>query len=151
MRNVDVRRARGCPGPAAAGSRYCPREAEPAASRRALRELCRATLERNRREGERDGIAYGYTAPSSERYPCRWYWDSCFSAIACAGSMRVGPGPSWRACWRPRRPTGASGTRSWINAAWLLWLGLIRLGYEREAADPGTRIRRAVAGAGLRE
>ncbi len=46
-----------------------------------LRGLCRTTLERNWREGERDGIAYGYTAPSSGRYPWQWYWDSCFSAI----------------------------------------------------------------------
>jgi hypothetical protein len=47
-----------------------------------LRELCRTTLERNWREGERDGISYGYTAPSSGRYPWQWYWDSCFAAIA---------------------------------------------------------------------
>jgi hypothetical protein len=47
-----------------------------------LRELCRATLERNWREGERDGIRYAYTAPSSGRYPWQWYWDSCFTAIA---------------------------------------------------------------------
>ncbi len=44
--------------------------------------LCRATLERNWREGRRDGISYGYTAPSRGRYPWQWYWDSCFTAIA---------------------------------------------------------------------
>jgi hypothetical protein len=43
---------------------------------------CQATLERNWREGERDGTRYRYTAPSSGRYPWQWYWDSCFSAIA---------------------------------------------------------------------
>ncbi len=46
-----------------------------------LRELCRATLERNWREGIRDGVRYAYTAPSSGRYPWQWYWDSCFTAI----------------------------------------------------------------------
>jgi glycogen debranching enzyme len=40
---------------------------------------------------------------------------------------------------------------TWINAAWLLWLGLVRLGYDDEAAEMAARIRRAVAGAGLRE
>jgi hypothetical protein len=47
----------------------------------ALRELCRRTLERNWRDGEHAGISYGYTAPSSGRYPWQWYWDSCFTAI----------------------------------------------------------------------
>jgi hypothetical protein len=46
-----------------------------------LRELCRATLERNWRAGSRDGVGYAYTAPSSGRYPWQWYWDSCFAAI----------------------------------------------------------------------
>jgi hypothetical protein len=44
--------------------------------------LCRRTLSRNWREGERDGNRYAYTAPSSGRYPWQWYWDSCFAAIA---------------------------------------------------------------------
>ena len=48
----------------------------------ALAGLCRRTLESNWREGERDGIHYGYTAPSAGRYPWQWYWDSCFAAIA---------------------------------------------------------------------
>lgn len=47
-----------------------------------LRERCRTTLTRNWRQGERDGTAYAYTAPSGGRYPWQWYWDSCFSAIA---------------------------------------------------------------------
>ncbi len=47
-----------------------------------LAESCAATLRRNWREGERDGVRYGYTAPSSGRYPWQWYWDSCFTAIA---------------------------------------------------------------------
>jgi hypothetical protein len=48
---------------------------------RHLRELCRRTLEHNWREGERQGVRYGYTAPSSDRYPWQFYWDSCFAAI----------------------------------------------------------------------
>jgi hypothetical protein len=40
---------------------------------------------------------------------------------------------------------------TWINAAWLIWLGLVRLGYAAEAAELATRIARAVRAAGLRE
>ena len=40
---------------------------------------------------------------------------------------------------------------TWINAAWLLWLGLVRLGYRIEAAELGARIAGAVRAAGLRE
>jgi mannosylglycerate hydrolase MGH1-like protein len=47
-----------------------------------LHDLCRNTLERNWREGTRDGVRYAYTAPSSGRYPWQWYWDSCFTSIA---------------------------------------------------------------------
>jgi hypothetical protein len=47
-----------------------------------LAQICRSTLDRNWREGDRDGVRYAYTAPSSERYPWQWYWDSCFTAIA---------------------------------------------------------------------
>jgi hypothetical protein len=48
---------------------------------RQLGDLCHDALERNWREGERDGIRYGYTAPSAGRYPWQFYWDSCFAAI----------------------------------------------------------------------
>jgi hypothetical protein len=40
---------------------------------------------------------------------------------------------------------------TWINAAWLLWLGLVRLGYDEQAAEMAKRLARAVSGAGLRE
>jgi hypothetical protein len=40
---------------------------------------------------------------------------------------------------------------TWINTAWLLWLGLVRLGYAEQAETLCTRVRSAVAGAGLRE
>jgi hypothetical protein len=44
--------------------------------------ICRATLERNRREEERNGRRYRYTAPSSRRYRGSGTGDSCFGAIA---------------------------------------------------------------------
>ncbi len=40
---------------------------------------------------------------------------------------------------------------TWINAAWLLWLGLIRLGYAEHAATLSTRVGAAVEAEGLRE
>jgi hypothetical protein len=40
---------------------------------------------------------------------------------------------------------------TWINAAWLLWLGLVRLGYEAEAQEMARRLVSAVSSAGLRE
>jgi hypothetical protein len=40
---------------------------------------------------------------------------------------------------------------TWVNAAWLLWLGLVRLGYAAEADLLRTRVCAAVAAAGLRE
>ncbi len=40
---------------------------------------------------------------------------------------------------------------TWVNAAWLLWLGLVRLGYAAEATELAERIARAVRSAGLRE
>jgi hypothetical protein len=46
-----------------------------------LSALCHRTLAASWCEGERDGVAYGYTRPSPSRYPWQWYWDSCFAAI----------------------------------------------------------------------
>jgi hypothetical protein len=40
---------------------------------------------------------------------------------------------------------------TWINSAWLVWLGLRRLGYRSEAKTLAERITAAVARAGLRE
>jgi hypothetical protein len=40
---------------------------------------------------------------------------------------------------------------TWVNASWLLWLGLVRLGYEEEARELAARVVGAVARAGLRE
>ncbi|HEX4008603.1 MAG TPA: hypothetical protein VHX62_01260 [Solirubrobacteraceae bacterium] len=40
---------------------------------------------------------------------------------------------------------------TWINAAWLCWLGLMRLGYEQPARQMAQRLGAAVALAGLRE
>ncbi|HVE69710.1 MAG TPA: hypothetical protein VNB64_14140 [Solirubrobacteraceae bacterium] len=40
---------------------------------------------------------------------------------------------------------------SWVNAAWLAWRGLRRLGYDAEAADMARRVTGAVLREGLRE
>ena len=40
---------------------------------------------------------------------------------------------------------------TWVNAAWLLWLGLVRLGYAEEAAELARRLVGAVLKSGLHE
>ena len=40
---------------------------------------------------------------------------------------------------------------TWINAAWLVWLGLVRLGYEEEAHELAQRLANLVGRSGLRE
>ena len=40
---------------------------------------------------------------------------------------------------------------SWVNAAWLLWLGLQRLGYEEQARELAMRLAGATLSSGLRE
>jgi glycogen debranching enzyme len=40
---------------------------------------------------------------------------------------------------------------TWINAAWLVSLGLVRLGYDEQALTLREALRDAVAAAGLRE
>jgi mannosylglycerate hydrolase MGH1-like protein len=40
---------------------------------------------------------------------------------------------------------------TWINSAWLVWLGLVRLGYTEQASEMARRVGSAVAAAGLRE
>ena len=40
---------------------------------------------------------------------------------------------------------------TWMNTAWLCWLGLVRLGYDEPAAQLAQRLGSAVATAGLRE
>ena len=73
----------------------------------------------------------------------------------------------WLPCRRLRSPPPSQASRSattstcgcgetrrgptWINAAWLVWLGLTRLGYEAQAQTLGTRIMSAVLAQGLRE
>ncbi|HEX2468866.1 MAG TPA: hypothetical protein VHJ54_11730 [Solirubrobacterales bacterium] len=52
-------------------------------------------------------------------------------------------GPGWkRRYWRG--PT-------WVNAAWLLWLGLVRTGYEAQANEMSERLGATVLRQGLRE
>jgi glycogen debranching enzyme len=58
-------------------------------------------------------------------------------------SFEPGRGPGWkRRYWRG--PT-------WVNAAWMLWLGLERLGYEDEAQHMADRLSEIVLREGLRE
>jgi hypothetical protein len=40
---------------------------------------------------------------------------------------------------------------TWVNTAWLCWLGLVRLGYEEQADQLAERVANAVAASGLRE
>jgi len=40
---------------------------------------------------------------------------------------------------------------TWVNAAWLVWLGLVRLGYSEQAGELVARLGRALAAEGLRE
>jgi hypothetical protein len=40
---------------------------------------------------------------------------------------------------------------TWVNTAWMCWLGLVRLGYDSAAADLAQRLGATVATAGLRE
>ena len=40
---------------------------------------------------------------------------------------------------------------TWVNSAWLVWLGLLRLGYADEAAVLSRRLLEAIAREGLRE
>ena len=40
---------------------------------------------------------------------------------------------------------------TWVNAAWLLWMGLVRLGYREQARTLADRLLAAVAREGLRE
>ena len=40
---------------------------------------------------------------------------------------------------------------TWVNAAWLLWIGLVRLGYDADAREMADRILRAIESEGLRE
>ena len=40
---------------------------------------------------------------------------------------------------------------SWVNSAWLVWMGLLRLGYTDEAGVLAARLAKAVAVADVRE
>ena len=65
------------------------------------------------------------------------------SVSAAETSFEPGRGSGWkRRYWRG--PT-------WINAAWLLWTGMMRLGYEAEAEEMAHRLAQAVLREGLRE
>jgi hypothetical protein len=66
--------------------------------------------------------------------------------------------PSVAACEPSYEPGGGRGPirrywrgPTWVNSAWLLWLGMRRLGYEREAKRLAEGVIEAVAREGLRE
>jgi hypothetical protein len=65
------------------------------------------------------------------------------SVSAAEPTFKPGAGPRWRRrYWRG--PT-------WVNAAWLLWLGMRRLGYDAEAERMATTLTEVVLREGLRE
>jgi hypothetical protein len=65
------------------------------------------------------------------------------SVSAAERSFEPGAGRGWvRRYWRG--PT-------WVNAAWLLWMGMLRLGYSDEAAHLAKALTHAVEREGLRE
>jgi mannosylglycerate hydrolase MGH1-like protein len=65
------------------------------------------------------------------------------SVSAAEPSFEPGRGSGWkRRYWRG--PT-------WVNAAWLLWIGLLRLGYQAEADEMALRLSQVVLREGLRE
>jgi hypothetical protein len=75
----------------------------------------------------------------------RRYWLEIPPASVSAEepSFEPGRGSGWkRRYWRG--PT-------WVNAAWLLWLGLKRLGYADEAQHMAGTLARTILGAGMRE
>ncbi len=65
------------------------------------------------------------------------------SVSAAEPSFEPNRGPGWKLrYWRG--PT-------WINAAWMLWIGMLRLGYETEAHEMVTRLAPMIEREGLRE
>jgi hypothetical protein len=65
------------------------------------------------------------------------------SVSAEESSFEPNRGPGWKLrYWRG--PT-------WVNAAWLLWLGLTRFGYDEQAAEMAATIEATVLREGLRE
>jgi hypothetical protein len=77
---------------------------------------------------------------SEQRY---WLPVPPSSVSAEEPSFEPNRGPGWkRRYWRG--PT-------WVNAAWMLWLGLVRLGYRGEADHMAERLGATVVRQGLRE
>jgi hypothetical protein len=75
-----------------------------------------------------------------ERY---WLRHPPPSVAATEPSFEPNRGPGWKLrYWRG--PT-------WINAAWMLWLGMLRLGYETEAREMVSRLVPMIEREGLRE
>jgi glycogen debranching enzyme len=56
-----------------------------------------------------------------------------------------------RGDWGPYRQRRYWRGPVWVNAVWLVWRGLVRLGYQEHATELATRLTRTVSEAGLRE
>jgi glycogen debranching enzyme len=67
---------------------------------------------------------------------------SSVSASDPSFSIRDTVLPGLRRYWRG--PT-------WVNAGWLLWLGLVRLGYQKQAAELASRLAQPLLANGLHE
>ena len=76
--------------------------------------------------------------------PSRYWLDVPPSSVSAEEpSFEPNRGPGWKLrYWRG--PT-------WVNAAWLLWLGLVRLGYDRHASEMAAAIEATILREGLRE
>jgi hypothetical protein len=75
-----------------------------------------------------------------ERY---WLRHPPPSVSAAEPSFSPNRGPGWKLrYWRGP---------SWINAAWMLWIGMLRLGYEAEAREMVARLVPMIEREGLRE
>jgi hypothetical protein len=74
---------------------------------------------------------------------CYWLRHPPPSVSAAEPSFEPNRGPGWKLrYWRG--PT-------WINAAWMLWIGMLRLGHEAEAREMVTRLVPMIEHKGLRE
>jgi hypothetical protein len=136
-----------------------------------LEQRCRRTLDASWTTGERDGVAFSYTRPSPERYRWQWYWDSCFAAIAWRHLDPARSRAELETLLAAARPDGFIGHTifwfslsehfaglrrywrgpTWVNRAWLIWRGLVRLGYLEHAATIARAITETVSREGLHE
>jgi hypothetical protein len=87
-------------------------------------------LRQNRKQGEREGVAYSYTEPSPGRYPWQWYWDSCFAAIAWRRFEPAQARAELESLLAAQRPDGFVGH----TIFWRRPVSLLRLGFYNVAS-----------------